>query len=260
MRHVRRYVTSGTSPRQVCTTNVRLSYAPTMPTSAYGYIRVSTSEQADSGAGLEDQRRVIAAECERRGWELLHVYADSNGASGRTLRRPALTEALQALSDGKANILVTSKLDRLSRSVLDFASLMAQADRDGWSIVVLDVAVDTSTPSGEMMANVVAAFAQYERRLISARTKAALAVKRSQGVRLGRPRSIPDDVRQRIGTMRTQGHTYRAIAEVFNSEDIPRGQGGELWYASTVRSAEARAPKPTMPADSSRRRPPLVRP
>ena len=207
-----------------------------MPPVACGYTRVSTTEQADSGAGLEDQRRAIASECDRRRWTLAHVYSDSNGVSGRTLRRPALTEALQALSEGRAEVLVASKLDRLSRSVLDFASLMAQADREGWSIVVLDVAVDTSTPSGEMMANVVAAFAQYERRLISARTKAALAVKRSQGVTLGRPRSVPSDVRERIVAMRAEGLSYRAIADAFNTDAVPRGQSGKRWYASTVRS------------------------
>jgi DNA invertase Pin-like site-specific DNA recombinase len=207
-----------------------------MPPAAYGYTRVSTSEQADSGAGLEDQRRAIANECERRGWALAHIYSDSNGVSGGTLRRPALTEALQALSERRAEVLVASKLDRLSRSVLDFASLMAQADREGWSIVVLDVAVDTSTPSGEMMANVVAAFAQYERRLISQRTKDALAVKRSQGVVLGRPRSIPSGVRERIVAMRADGLSYRAIAEALNADGVARGQRGDRWYASTVRS------------------------
>jgi DNA invertase Pin-like site-specific DNA recombinase len=111
---------------------------------------------------------------------------------------------------------------------------MAQAEREGWSIVVLDVAVDTSTPSGEMMANVVAAFAQYERRLISERTKRALAVKRAEGVKLGRPRTVPDEVRDYIASMRTQGLTLRAIADRLNVESVATGQGGSRWYASVV--------------------------
>jgi len=204
------------------------------PLVAVGYVRVSTNEQAESGAGLTAQRSAIRSECERRGWELAHVYSDRNGASGKNLRRPALLEALASLSRGEAHVLVTSKLDRLSRSVLDFASLMQQAEREGWSIVVLDVNVDTSTPSGEMMANVVAAFAQYERRLISERTKRALAVKQAEGVQLGRPRSVPDAVRQRIVLMRALGMTFRAIADTFNEEGVPRGQNGARWHASTV--------------------------
>lgn len=131
-------------------------------------------------------------------------------------------------------MLVTSKLDRLSRSVLDFASLMQQAEHDGWAIVVLDMNVDTSSPSGEMMANVVAAFAQYERRLISERTKTALAVKRAEGVVLGRPRSVPADVRQRISRMRTKGMSYQAIADALNEGSVARGQSGARWHASTV--------------------------
>ena len=203
---------------------------------AVGYARVSTTEQYVSGAGLEDQRQLIAAECERRAWRLLRTYEDANGASGRNLRRPALTEALTELSEGRASVLVASKLDRLSRSVLDFASLMAQAESEHWSIVVLDVNVDTSTPSGSLMANVVAAFAEYERRLISQRTKAGLAVKKAEGVVIGRPRTVPDEVRTHIASLRAQGLSYPAVANALNDEGVPTGQGGVRWYASTVRA------------------------
>jgi DNA invertase Pin-like site-specific DNA recombinase len=206
------------------------------PRTAVGYVRVSSVGQVESGAGLTDQRRAIRTECDRRGWMLSNVCAD-NGASGGSIdRRPALQEALDTLRDGHASVLVTAKLDRLSRSVLDFAALMARAEREGWAIVVLDVNVDTSTPSGEMMAHVVASFAQYERRLVSDRTKRALAVKQAEGVRLGRPRSIPDEVRYRIASMRSRGLTYRAIADALNADDVPRGQRGIKWWPSTIQN------------------------
>jgi DNA invertase Pin-like site-specific DNA recombinase len=206
------------------------------PRTAVGYVRVSSAGQAESGAGLTDQRRAIRAECDRRGWTLADVYADNGASGGNIDRRPALREVLDALCTGEASVLVTAKLDRLSRSVLDFASLMARAEREGWAIVVLDVNVDTSTPSGEMMANVVAAFAQYERRLISERTRRALAVKQAEGVRLGRPRSIPDEVRSRITSMRSYGFSYRAIADALNADDVPRGQQGSQWWPSTIQN------------------------
>ena len=79
---------------------------------------------------------------------------------------------------------MVAKLDRLSRSMLDFAALMNAAQKQGWALVALDLGVDTSTPYGEMMANVLATFAQFERRLISQRTKEALAQKRAAGVQL----------------------------------------------------------------------------
>jgi DNA invertase Pin-like site-specific DNA recombinase len=214
----------------------RASVANDGPRTAVGYVRVSSVGQVESGAGLTDQRRAIRTECDRRGWMLSTVCAD-NGASGGSIdRRPALREALDTLRDGRASAFVTAKLDRLSRSVLDFVSLMARAEREGWAIVVLDVNVDTSTPSGEMMANVVAAFAQYERRLISDRTRRALAVKQAEGVRLGRPRSIPDEVRCRIASMRSHGLTYRAISDALNADDVPRGQQGIQWWPSTIQN------------------------
>ena len=216
------------------TRNRRRSVTKDGPRTAVGYVRVSSAGQAESGAGLSDQRQAIRVECERRGWMLSEVCADEGASGGSIDRRPALHEALDALRVGQASVLVTAKLDRLSRSVLDFASLMARAEREGWAIVVLDVNVDTSTPSGEMMAHVVASFAQYERRLVSERTKRALAVKQAEGVQLGRPRSIPDEVRSRIVALRSDGLAYRAIADVLNADDVPRGQQGSQWWPSTI--------------------------
>ena len=95
-------------------------------------------------------------------------------------------------------MLVVAKLDRISRSVQDFAWLLASARKGGWALICLDVGVDTTTPAGEMVANVMAAFAQYERRLIGQRTADGMAVKRANGSLkgpIGRPRQVPDAVR-----------------------------------------------------------------
>src|SRR5207249_7537381 len=107
-----------------------------------------------------------------------------------------------------AKALVAAKLDRLSRSMIDFTALMATAQKHGWALVALDCAVDTTTPAGEAMANVLATFAQFERRLISQRTREALAVKKSQGVRLGRPPTMPKAVVNRIKRERAKGKTF----------------------------------------------------
>src|SRR4051794_33684622 len=150
-----------------------------------GYVRVSTDEQMSSGAGLQAQRQAILAECRRRGWQLVEVLEDA-GYSAKDMRRPAVQGALRVLKAGEASALVVAKLDRLSRSMIDFTALMAKAQKQSWALVALDCAVDTSTPAGEAMANMLATFAQFERRLISQRTKEALAVKKAAGVRLGR--------------------------------------------------------------------------
>jgi DNA invertase Pin-like site-specific DNA recombinase len=113
---------------------------------------------------------------------------------------------------------------------------MQQARREGWALVALDLGVDTTTPTGEMMANVMATFAQFERRLIGQRTKDALAVKRSQGVRLGRPRLLDQAVVDRVVAERAAGASLRAIAEALNGDRVPTAQGGVQWHASTVRA------------------------
>ena len=112
---------------------------------------------------------------------------------------------------------------------------MERSQRNGWSLIALDLGVDTSTPSGEMMANVLAVFAQFERRLIGQRTKDALAVRRAQGVRLGRPRSLPDGVRRRIVRELGRGDSVGEITARLNEEGVPTAQGGAQWWPSTVR-------------------------
>lgn len=199
------------------------------------YIRVSTEEQKESGAGLAAQRAAILAECKRRGWHLIEVVEDA-GYSAKDLKRPGVQAALDTLRRGGADALVVAKLDRLSRSMLDFASIMAAAQKQGWGVVALDCAVDTTTPAGEAMANILATFAQFERRLISQRTKDALAIKKAQGVRLGRPSQLPDEVVNRIVTERNSGKTLGRIADALNADKVPTAQGGRRWYASTVRA------------------------
>lgn len=202
------------------------------------YVRVSTEEQGQSGAGLESQRVAIAAEAERRGWDVAEVFEDK-GYSAKDLRRPGVQSALDALAAGTAEALVVAKLDRLSRSMLDFTSLMARANKDGWALVALDCAVDTTSPGGEMLANVLATFAQFERRLIGQRTKDALAVKRAQGVRLGRPPAIPPDVAKRIRVERKAGAPLRSIAAGLNADGIATPHGGSAWRPSSFASVLA---------------------
>jgi len=198
-----------------------------------GYARVSTAEQADSGLGLEAQRHAIRSECERRGWELLGIEEDA-GWSGKVASRPGLQRALAACKAGQADGLVVAKLDRLSRSMQHAAALLAEAEHEGWALVALDLGVDLSTPSGEVMAHVLAAIAQFERRLIGQRTKDALAVRKAQGVRLGRPTVLASEVVARIAGERQSGQSLQAIADGLNGDGVSTAHGGSCWWPSTV--------------------------
>jgi DNA invertase Pin-like site-specific DNA recombinase len=199
-----------------------------------GYLRVSTEEQARSGLGLEAQRTRINDEAERRGWSVTWVVDD--GYTAAHLNRPGITTSLASLRSGTHAAVVVSKLDRLSRSLLDFAAVTERARAEGWAVIALDLGVDMTTPAGEMLANVLASFAQYERRLISQRTTDALAALRAQGVRLGRPRVVSAAVAERVGAWRAAGATWQACASALNAAGVPTAHGGARWYASTVRA------------------------
>jgi len=201
---------------------------------------VRTDGQRDSGAGLEAQRRAIAAECKRRGWQLLELVEEA-GLSAKDRKRPGIEEALRVLerADGKA--LVAAKRDTLSQALLDLAALLAAAQKQAWALVALDCALETTTPAGEALAHVLAVFAPFERQLISQRTRAALARKRAQGVRLGRPPSMSPYVIERIRRERAAGNSLAAIANGLNTDRIPTAQGGRRWYPSTVRYTLSRA-------------------
>lgn len=200
-----------------------------------GYTRVSTDEQAESGAGLQAQRDAIEAGMTLRGFELVQVIEDA-GASAKSLARPGLLQALELVESGAADGIAVAKLDRLSRSLLDFAALTERSRKHGWTLIALDLGVDTSTPEGEMLASVLAVFAQFERRLIGQRTKDALAVRRAQGVRLGRPPVVSTQLRARVRRQRGRGWSLQRIADGLNADGAPTAHGGERWHASTIAS------------------------
>lgn len=198
-----------------------------------GYTRVSTDGQED-GAGLEAQAEAIRAEAARRGWSVEIVQEIASGGKAVT-QRPVLSEVLERL--GAGDVLVVAKGDRLARSLLVLAGLLEDSDRRGWSLVALDLGVDTSTPAGRLVIHTLGAAAEYERRMIGTRTREALAVKKAQGVRLGKPSRVSSDTRRRIRDTRAQGWTWQRIADALNRDGVTTGHGGTEWRPSSVRAA-----------------------
>lgn len=208
-------------------------------TSVVAYYRVSTEKQGESGYGLDAQERAVTAQVETRGWRIAETYIDV-GSGGTMTKRPDLTRALAAMTEGRAGALVVAKLDRLSRSLVDFAGLMARAQREGWSIVALDIGVDTSTMNGELVASIIMALAQWERRIIGQRTRDALQSVRDKGVTLGRPVTTHEDAEAMIRVMRRAGHGWRRIARALDAADVPTAQGAPVWHASSVQAIHRR--------------------
>ena len=133
-------------------------------------------------ARAEGSGGAVRAACEQRGWEL--VLGAGGGEVGQPRRQPARARrcARVPFGRGEADAVVVAKLDRLSRSVVDAGRLLEEARKRGFNIVALDLGLDLSTPTGELVANVLAAVAQWERRMIGVRTSEALQVKIAGGL------------------------------------------------------------------------------
>jgi DNA invertase Pin-like site-specific DNA recombinase len=218
------------------------------------YTRCSTAEQASDGVSLQAQREQVEAECDRRGWTLVGFEEDVQ--SGRsTRRRHGYARALEALMAGEADGMIAASASRLSRSVVDFGRLLDLAERHGFAVVALDLGCDTTTASGRLVANVLAAVGEWEARAIGERTRAALNVKRAQGVRLGRPPKLDPSLRVRIVEMRSRGMTLQRIADLLNREGTAGPHGGR-WYPTSVRRvAGVAVPSDRRPRESQLRKP-----
>lgn len=209
-------------------------YGEHMKQKLIGYVRVSTDKQIESGAGIEAQISYLQQEADRRGLEL-EIVSEGEGASGKSMgKRSALNDAMKRLDKGEASALIVSKLDRLTRSVADFLTILERSRKGSWSLIIGDLAIDTSTPMGEAMATISATFAQLERRRIGERTKDGLAQKKLQGVVLGRPVVMQASTIEKIISLHNQGKGFNEIARILNAEAIPTTRGGSHWYASTV--------------------------
>lgn len=213
--------------------------AETSTETAVGYLRVSTAEQAASGAGLDAQRAAITRWADARGVTVTAWHQDA-GISGTLspAEREGLTAALTAVHDGTAHRLIVAKVDRLSRRFRDSVALMETAADEGWPLVIADIDADLTTSSGRMTARLMAVIAEQERDMIATRTREALAARKAAGVRLGRPSTLPREVVARINAEREKGTGWKRIADTLTAEGVPTARGGR-WHASTVRKVYA---------------------
>jgi site-specific DNA recombinase len=150
-----------------------------------GYVRVSSEGQATEGVSLDAQRTKLAAYCLAMDLELVALEADE-GVSAKTLRRPGLQRALAALEEGRADAVLVTKLDRLTRSVRDLGDLVERYfGGERWSLLSVGDSIDTKTAAGRLVLNVLVSVAQWEREATGERTRDALAEVKRQGGTLG---------------------------------------------------------------------------
>ena len=221
---------------------------------AVTYLRVSTERQGRSGLGLEAQRDLIANFAEREGMELAAEFVEVETGKGPDAleRRPQLAAALAQARRLKCPVVV-AKLDRLSRDVHFISGLMTHRT----PFIVAELGADADP----FMLHLYAALAEKERKVIAERTKAALAAKKAQGIKLGNPTNLPAaraiaadstkaaadafaaNVLPIIEQVRSAGATsLRAIAGALNARGVRTARGGR-WEAATVRNVLLRFPQ-----------------
>ncbi len=208
---------------------------------AVAYLRVSTADQA---LGVDAQREQIARWAEREGAELVGEHVESVSGGAAIDKRPALLAAVALARAGTA--LVVAKRDRLARDVIVSATVERLVERQGGRIVSADGSSALAGPEGQLFRLILDAFSQYERALIRARTRAALAVKRRRGERVSGlapvgfraegKRLVADDAERRavarVLELRGRGRSIRDIAATLNEEGF-RARGRK-WHATTV--------------------------
>ncbi len=208
------------------------------PIKVIGYIRVSSTIQAEEGVSLGAQRTRLEAYAVAMNLDLVGIEMDA-GLSAKSLARPGLQAALSALNSGRAAGLLVVKLDRLTRSVRDLGALLEDYFASRFSLFSLGDSIDTTTASGRMMLNILTSVTQWEREAGSERTKAALAHIKASGRKLGRPfmsETIGESVKL-VKELHTTGeYSLRALADELNRRNIPTAAGGK-WWPRTVRVA-----------------------
>lgn len=218
-----------------------------MNNKAFAYYRVSTSKQNVSGLGLDAQRETVRRFAASRGMEIIGHYTEVE--SGKVNTRPQLTSAINAAKKAGATLLV-SKLDRLSRSALFILQLIDDADVE---FICCDL-----PECSRLTLSLFAVLAEHERTLVSQRTKAALAIAKKRGTKLGSSHPSRDvdhqvklmnagnlrqkmefiaKVRPIIDEIRSTGvTTLTEIAQCLTRRGIPTRTGKTVWYPSTVKT------------------------
>ena len=164
------------------------------------YLRVSTKGQT-----VENQRRELEAVAERSGWTVVAVYEDAgiSGAKGRD-KRPGLDRLLKDATRRQFDLIAAWSVDRLGRSLQDLVATLNEVHSLGIDLYLHKQAIDTTTPAGKALFQMMGVFAEFEREMIRDRINAGLARTRAKGTKLGR-RPVAPSVEARIRALRADG-------------------------------------------------------
>jgi len=218
------------------------------PKVAVGYIRASKEEQQLTP---EAQRSAMQSWCDREALDLVAVFEDHLCGATEIDKRPGLLDALAALGEHGAGVFVVAKRDRIGRDVLVSAMVERLVEKKGAHVAAADGVGNGDTPESAMMRGIVDVFAQYERALIRARTRAALAVKKARGERIGsvpygwklaadkrhlEPDAGEQEIIKAARELQEEGLTLRAVGKELAARGMFPRSGSSTWNPKTVRS------------------------
>lgn len=172
------------------------------------YLRVSTGEQTTA-----NQRRELEAVAAKAGWNVVAVFEDAgiSGSKGRE-QRPGYDALLKAVTRREVDLVAAWSVDRIGRSMPDLVSFLTELHARGADLYLHQQALDTSTPAGRAMFQMMGVFAEFERSMIQERVKAGLARTKAAGTKLGRP-TVGGDVEARIRALRAEGMGILKVAK-----------------------------------------------
>lgn len=173
------------------------------------YLRVSTDDQT-----IENQRQELVAACEARGWQIVEVCTDEgiSGAKGRDAR-PGFDKAIRTVTKGRADILAAWAIDRLGRSLQDLVAMLGELVAAKRNLFILKQDVDTTTPAGRAMFQMLGVFAEFEREMIRSRVVAGMDRAKAQGKTFGRPK-IPAEKEAQLRATLAQGIGINRAARI----------------------------------------------
>jgi DNA invertase Pin-like site-specific DNA recombinase len=198
------------------------------------YLRVSTSEQT-----VENQQRELLNVAARHGWQIVETFADEgvSGVKGRD-KRPGYDRLCRGVGRRDFDVVAAWSVDRLGRSLQDLVGFLGELQAKGVDLYLHQQGIDTGTPAGKAMFQMMGVFAEFERAMIVERVKAGIARARSQGKRLGRPKIRPAKERA-IRTALAQGD--KGILKIAKEQKVGSGTvqrvRAEMWAAADVRGA-----------------------
>jgi site-specific DNA recombinase len=184
------------------------------------YTRKSTEDGLEQDFNsLHAQREACEAYIRSQaseGWQLIKEHYDDGGISGATMQRPALKHLLADIAEGKVDIVVVYKIDRLTRSLMDFARMVELFDKNQVSFVSVTQQFNTTTSMGRLTLNVLLSFAQFEREVTAERIRDKIAASKKKGMWMGGPPPLGYDVENRqLVINETEANTVRTIYRLY---------------------------------------------